>query len=406
MPKRENAAVDIGQKIYEIRKAEGLSQTEFAEKFHVTRQTVSNWEHGKNYPDMETLIKISDEYGITFDELIKSDKELIRSIDRNRRVASKSMLIFAVLGVLVIGAVLIKLMPGIVSRFYYDPTKIVAKATDEDGGYYETTRLEMDARVYSELYLPQLKYEYVEAYPLGYGKYDFTLEEGIRIEPAKEHEVSGRIERNTIQIYDPAEFRSSDMTFVRDVETDGDILEDMRADLELLDDNKRYIAYITLNEDMDYEDACKWIDHYDTGFPWALLVTGDGEYAESMGIYTDYIGHITPFDQEKYPYLLRFRDPFMEDPYDEPPYIEEYAKKHFISMLQYQKDNPEFLKMVEGQTIGIDGEPIKEWTKAKIDYIEKNGLKVYGFAVDATKEMLMNIADSGKVCSIKTQDNS
>ena len=81
MPKRENAAVDIGQKIYEIRKAEGLSQTEFAEKFHVTRQTVSNWEHGKNYPDMEILIKISDEYGITFDELIKSDKELIRSID-------------------------------------------------------------------------------------------------------------------------------------------------------------------------------------------------------------------------------------------------------------------------------------------------------------------------------------
>ena len=144
----------------------------------------------------------------------------------------------------------------------------------------------------------------------------------------------------------------------------------------------------------------------DTGFPWALLVTGDGEYAESMGIYTDYIGHITPFDQEKYPYLLRFRDPFMEDPYDEPPYIEEYAKKHFISMLQYQKDNPEFLKMVEGQTIGIDGEPIKEWTKAKIDYIEKNGLKVYGFAVDATKEMLQNIAKSGKVCSIQIQENS
>ena len=406
MPKRENAAVDIGQKIYEIRKAEGLSQTEFAEKFHVTRQTVSNWEHGKNYPDMETLIKISDEYGITFDELIKSDKELIRSIDRSRKVASKSMLIFAILGILVVGAVLIKLMPGIVSKFYYDPTKIVAKVEDEDGGYYETARLEMDARVYSELYLPQLKYEYVEAYPLGYGKYDFTFEEGYCIEPAKEHEVSGRIERNTIQIYDPAEFRSSDMTFVRDVETDGDILEDMRADLELLDDNKRYIAYITLNEDMDYEDACKWIDQYDTGFPWALLVTGDGEYAESMGIYTDYIGHITPFDQEKYPYLLRFRDPFMEDPYDEPPYIEEYAKKHFISMLQYQKDNPEFLKMVEGQTIGIDGEPIKEWTKAKIDYIEKNGLKVYGFAVDATKEMLQNIAKSGKVCSIQIQENS
>ena len=48
---KENRTMDIGQKILEIRKAEGLSQTEFAEKFHVTRQTVSNWEHGKNYPD-------------------------------------------------------------------------------------------------------------------------------------------------------------------------------------------------------------------------------------------------------------------------------------------------------------------------------------------------------------------
>ena len=162
MAEQEKKTVDIGQKIYEIRKSEGLSQTEFADKFHVTRQTVSNWEHGKNYPDMETLMRISDEYGITFDELIKSDRELIRSIDRSRKVASKSIMIFALLGVIVIAAVLVKLMPGIVSKLYYDPTKIVAKAVDEDGGYYETTRLELDARVYSELYLPQFKYEFAE----------------------------------------------------------------------------------------------------------------------------------------------------------------------------------------------------------------------------------------------------
>ena len=46
MTDKESRTMDIGQKILEIRKAEGLSQTEFAEKFHVTRQTVSNWEHG------------------------------------------------------------------------------------------------------------------------------------------------------------------------------------------------------------------------------------------------------------------------------------------------------------------------------------------------------------------------
>ncbi|MEE1169238.1 MAG: helix-turn-helix transcriptional regulator [Anaerovoracaceae bacterium] len=267
MAEQEKKTVDIGQKIYEIRKSEGLSQTEFADKFHVTRQTVSNWEHGKNYPDMETLMRISDEYGITFDELIKSDRELIRSIDRSRKVASKSIMIFALLGVIVIAAVLVKLMPGIVSKLYYDPTKIVAKAVDEDGGYYETTRLELDARVYSELYLPQFKYEFAESTPQGYGKYDFSLEESIRIEPAKEHQVFGHIARNHIQIYDPTEFRKSDAEFVRDVESDGDIKDWMREDLASLDDGKRYIAYVTLNEDMDYEDACKWIDQFDTGFP-------------------------------------------------------------------------------------------------------------------------------------------
>ena len=406
MPKRENAAVDIGQKIYEIRKAEGLSQTEFAEKFHVSRQTVSNWEHGKNYPDMETLIRISDEYGITFDELIKKDKELIRSIDRSRRVAGKSVIAFSVIGIILVGTLLIKLMPGLVSKFYYDPTEVIATAVDAEGDTWETTRLELDARVYSELFLPQFKYEFAGAAPLGYGKYDFNIEESICIEPARAHEVSGRIERNNIQIYDPEEFRPADIGFVRDIETDGDLLEEMLADLELLNDKDRYIACITLNEDMDYEDACKWIDQYGTGFPWALIVTQDDGYAESMGMYTDYIGAKAAFDEKKYPYLLRFRETFMDDPYEDPPYKEEYAKKHFISMLRYEVDNPEFMKMVAGTTDGIEGEPIKGWTNNKIRYVERNGLKVYGFAVDATKEMLVNIAKSGKVCCIETQENS
>ena len=362
MYKQEKKTVDIGQKILEIRKTEGLSQTEFAEKFHVTRQTVSNWEHGKNYPDMETLMRISDEYGITFDELIKKDKELIRSIDRSRRVARKSVIAFTIIGIIMVGALLIKLMPGLVSKFYYDPTEVAATAVDSNGEVWETTRLELDARVYSELFLPQFKYEFAGSAPLGYGKYDFSLEESSRIEPAKAHEVSGRIERNNIQIYDPAEFRPMDIGFVRDIETDGDLLEEMLADLDALDDKDRYIACITLNEDMDYEDACKWIDQYGTGFPWALIVTQDDGYAESMGMYTDYIGVRAAFDAKKYPYLLRCREPFMEDPYEDPPYKEEYAKKHFISMLRYEADNPEFMKMVDGTTAGIEGEPIKEWT--------------------------------------------
>ncbi len=75
-----------------------------------------------------------------------------------------------------------------------------------------------------------------------------------------------------------------------------------------------------------------------TGFPWALIVTQDNGYAESMGMYTDYIGVRAAFDAKKYPYLLRCREPFMKDPYEDPPYKEEYAKKHFISMLRYKEN--------------------------------------------------------------------
>ena len=404
---KANKTVDIGQKILEIRKSEGLSQTEFAEKFHVTRQTISNWEHGKNYPDMETLMRISDEYGITFDELIKSDKELIRSIDRNRKVATKSVLIFSLIGVMIAAAVLVKLLPGIVSSFYYDPESIVATSSYEDRGTIETTRLEMDSRVYSELYLPEYKYEGADVTDLGYGKYDFTLWESGWIEPHKEHEATGRIERNHIQIYNPAEFRiPDDYVFMRDT---GDMVDpdrEMREDLEKLSDNEMYIAYITLIEDTDYEKACKWIDQYGTGFPWACIVTDTSDFMSVMGVYTDYIGVDVPFDHVKYPYLLGYREYHMDDQYEDPLYIEEYAKKHLISMMQYQIDNPGFLEMVWGDTTGLKGESLKEWMGKKIRYVEKNGMKVHGFAVDATKETLLEIAHSGKVCRIVTIKNS
>ena len=44
-----------------------MSQEEFAQRYHVTRQTISNWETEKNYPDLETLVKISEDSGISID---------------------------------------------------------------------------------------------------------------------------------------------------------------------------------------------------------------------------------------------------------------------------------------------------------------------------------------------------
>lgn len=83
--------MDIGNKIQAIRTDHGMTQAEFADKFHVARQTVSNWENNKNYPDLGTLRQISDEYGVSFDILLKADQEYISRIDKTSDQAVKAV---------------------------------------------------------------------------------------------------------------------------------------------------------------------------------------------------------------------------------------------------------------------------------------------------------------------------
>lgn len=76
--------MNIGQRIADIRKENNLTQEEFGDIFHVTRQTVSNWETEKNYPDLKILVDISDHFQISLDQLLKEDPDMIERIDRER----------------------------------------------------------------------------------------------------------------------------------------------------------------------------------------------------------------------------------------------------------------------------------------------------------------------------------
>ena len=76
--------MNIGQRIADIRKENNLTQEEFGDIFHVTRQTVSNWETEKNYPDLKILVDISDHFQISLDQLLKEDPDMIEQIDRDR----------------------------------------------------------------------------------------------------------------------------------------------------------------------------------------------------------------------------------------------------------------------------------------------------------------------------------
>lgn len=68
------------------RKERGLTQQETAKIFHVTRQTISNWENEKNYPDIPTLVAISDYYEVSLDYLMKGDVKYMAKIKQEAKL--------------------------------------------------------------------------------------------------------------------------------------------------------------------------------------------------------------------------------------------------------------------------------------------------------------------------------
>lgn len=100
--------MEFGEKIKQLRKKEGLSQEAFAQKLHVTRQAVSNWENNHNLPDLAMLIEIAQSCHVSLDSLIlgdqgmtKLEKKLIKDTDENRQ-AMFNLITVAVGGVLML----------------------------------------------------------------------------------------------------------------------------------------------------------------------------------------------------------------------------------------------------------------------------------------------------------------
>lgn len=65
--------MNLGEKIKECRKQAGFHRKRLAERLNVSRQAITKWETNKGIPDIANLIAISDEFGLSLDELIKDD---------------------------------------------------------------------------------------------------------------------------------------------------------------------------------------------------------------------------------------------------------------------------------------------------------------------------------------------
>ena len=76
--------MELSKTIKRLRTEKGWSQETLAEKAYVSRQTISNWENDKNYPDVHSLLILSDLFGVSLDELIKGDVETMKNTIHNK----------------------------------------------------------------------------------------------------------------------------------------------------------------------------------------------------------------------------------------------------------------------------------------------------------------------------------
>lgn len=123
----------LGQKIFELRNKQKMSQGDLAEKLNVSRQSISKWETDASVPELDKLIMLSDLFNITMDELVRDElpekdtdeaKESTEKSSPETVVINKQMSTQKIIGFILLGA-------GILSLpllFLIGPTAIIFSA--------------------------------------------------------------------------------------------------------------------------------------------------------------------------------------------------------------------------------------------------------------------------------------
>jgi len=112
--------MNIGNEIKKHRAQMNISQEELAERVFVTRQTVSNWETEKSYPDIHSVLLLSQVFGTTVDALLKEDIPQMKSeinqneIKRFNKYSSIYTILFILVILLTAPLIVLLKIPGII----------------------------------------------------------------------------------------------------------------------------------------------------------------------------------------------------------------------------------------------------------------------------------------------------
>ncbi len=89
--------MNVGSRIKKYREKQNISQDELALKVFVSRQTISNWETNKSYPDIKSLTMLSNIFHVTLDDFIKGDMEEMKKIVSKEKIEKFNIMSYILL---------------------------------------------------------------------------------------------------------------------------------------------------------------------------------------------------------------------------------------------------------------------------------------------------------------------
>ncbi|MBW5899419.1 MULTISPECIES: helix-turn-helix transcriptional regulator [Staphylococcus] len=126
--------MEIGQQIRKYREKENYSQEYLAEKLYVSRQTISNWENERSYPDIHNLLMMCNLFNVSLDDLVKGDVKRMEheEIKKDMDFWTWMMLIWTLLACVLIGPLL----------FYLSWWGVAITYVIFSIGFYSSTRID------------------------------------------------------------------------------------------------------------------------------------------------------------------------------------------------------------------------------------------------------------------------
>ncbi|SDW23104.1 Sigma factor regulator C-terminal [Lachnospiraceae bacterium KHCPX20] len=359
------------------------------------------------------------------DDMKMKDEQFTKMI---RKAVRRALRRAALIGSIVAGIVVLLItlvLPKVVDCFYYNPGEVIQPMDELPAGNGDLNRMGLDVRIFSELMSPASPRDHVSVISRGWGNYDVVIPQVIGFNSTGYHDVSGRISRGTLTLYDTNYMNRPDNVFGWTSRESIDIslreqdeqekkvygqdpgdrplhagfdVSAQKQTLSELDRHKTYVAYITFDRMLRYNDLRKWWSrqNLNNSTLWCAVDTGDGilnekgeiakgyaYWPENLGFFMDSEVETVDAKLKKYPQLMLTSDK------------EEDVKQHMISMLAYLRDQDTFRKMMGIMT--FKDEESGASANEKIHYIKENGLRIYGAMIYGDKRELTEIAGQDEV---------